>query len=239
MYYRVGLGRLNVRLNGLIREMLWCLSLPGIVYVSEFPKCGGTWLSQLLSGLSGKPFHRNKIPYLGSQVLLGHRKVNKNAMVVTLIRNPFDVCLSFYNYVNNVERDEVRLIRSRIIDIYGKVSIDAVIDYLFVRGLPRIGTYQAFYENLNQDLIKYEDLRVNTTLTLSLLSEKYSFNVSESQMKSVIEQFSINNARRKDPKFVQHGIIKGYKEYLSESQIDLIKIYCSNIISKVYSNDIF
>ena len=157
MYYQAGYNQLIVKLNGLIRELIWCLTLPNVIYNSEFPKCGGTWLAKLISEMTNTPFFRNKIPSFSKQIILGHRIKHKGMNVIRLVRNPFDVCVSFYFYVNDVKRSEVSLIQKRIINLYGEISIDTVIDYLFVQGLPRIGLIKIFISVKNLTLL---DMRI-------------------------------------------------------------------------------
>jgi len=67
------------------------------IIVNEYPKSGGTWLSQLIGEIVDIPFPRNKYPPLERCILHGHYKSNfmrKN--IVTLWRDGRDISVSFY-----------------------------------------------------------------------------------------------------------------------------------------------
>ena len=67
------------------------------IIVNEYPKSGGTWLSQLISEIVGVPFPRNTYPQYERCILHGHYKSNfmrKN--IITLWRDGKDISVSFY-----------------------------------------------------------------------------------------------------------------------------------------------
>lgn len=68
--------------------------------VNEYPKSGGTWLSQMLSEALGLPYPRNRLPMLGSCLMQCH-VLNPFGMrnVVVIWRDGRDVMVSFYHHL--------------------------------------------------------------------------------------------------------------------------------------------
>jgi len=65
--------------------------------VTEYPKSGGTWFSEMISEYLGLPFPRNRLPKLQSCILHGHYRyfpTMKDVFVV--FRDGRDVMVSFY-----------------------------------------------------------------------------------------------------------------------------------------------
>ncbi len=79
--------------------------LPGLFpfyLVTEYPRSGGTWLGQLISGYSDIPFPRNTFPKFGMSLVHGHylpssgsEKIKK---ILWLVRDGRDVIVSSYYY---------------------------------------------------------------------------------------------------------------------------------------------
>lgn len=87
--------------------------------VNEFPKSGGTWLSQMLAAATGLPFPQHQLPGLRAQVLQGHYlRPAGMRNVVTLWRDGRDVLVSFYHHavVGNEysQQHSLRALRRRL-----------------------------------------------------------------------------------------------------------------------------
>lgn len=68
--------------------------------VNEFPKSGGTWLSQMLADALGLPFPRNRLPMLQSCLMQCHVLNPLGMRRVTLLwRDGRDVAVSFYHHL--------------------------------------------------------------------------------------------------------------------------------------------
>lgn len=67
--------------------------------VNEFPKSGGTWLTQMMSDAMELPFHRNDFVKLERSVVHGHYLLPYGLRnVIVLWRDPRDVIVSFYHH---------------------------------------------------------------------------------------------------------------------------------------------
>ena len=81
------------------RHMLWHLFQKklDLVLVSEYPKSGGTWLSEMLGEAFGIPCPRNIAPKFESCVMHGHHLTNiRGHKFIGLIRDGRDVMVSAY-----------------------------------------------------------------------------------------------------------------------------------------------
>ena len=68
--------------------------------ITEYPKSGGTWLSQMLSEALAIPYPRNRLPHLSSQVIHGcYLDVHRNIDTLVVWRDGRDVMVSFYYHL--------------------------------------------------------------------------------------------------------------------------------------------
>ena len=86
-------------LNAVSRHFLvyFASSLFPLYVVTEYPKSGGTWVSQMLSEYFSVPFPRNTLPKLRSSVMHGcylYFPTMSNVFVV--MRDGRDVMVSYY-----------------------------------------------------------------------------------------------------------------------------------------------
>ena len=91
------------KLNGASRHAIARGALnmvaPPIV-VTEYPKSGGTWTSQMLSAALDIPYPRNRLPHLRKQILHGcYRRVHPNIKTIVLWRDGRDTMVSFYYHL--------------------------------------------------------------------------------------------------------------------------------------------
>lgn len=88
--------------------------LPGVFpffAVVEYPKSGGSWLGQLLSGYFNIPFPRNAFPKFGMSLVHGHylpsKRTEKISRVFWQVRDGRDVIVSsYYYYLFPTERNK-------------------------------------------------------------------------------------------------------------------------------------
>jgi hypothetical protein len=68
--------------------------------VNEYPKSGGTWMSQMLAEALGLPFPRNRLPMLGSCLMQCHVLNPLGMRRVTVVwRDGRDIMVSFYHHL--------------------------------------------------------------------------------------------------------------------------------------------
>lgn len=70
------------------------------IVLTEYPKSGGTWLSQMMSAAVGIPYPRNRLPHFGSQIIHGcYLTVNSNVDTVVVWRDGRDTMVSYYYHI--------------------------------------------------------------------------------------------------------------------------------------------
>ena len=91
------------KLNGFMR---WAMArgLPGFrhrpVVITEYPKSGGTWMSQMLSEYLGIPHPRNRLPPATRSIIHGvYRRVSPANDTVLVWRDGRDVMVSYYFHI--------------------------------------------------------------------------------------------------------------------------------------------
>ena len=89
----------TIKLDAYIRRIYcnYLYDLFGLYIVNEYPKSGGTWLSQMLADYLGIPFPRNRFPTIGKQVMHGHYyALRHNKRIICALRDGRDVMVSYY-----------------------------------------------------------------------------------------------------------------------------------------------
>jgi len=70
------------------------------VVLTEYPKSGGSWISQMLSAVLEIPYTRNRLPTLGDQILHGcFLEVHANIDTVVVWRDGRDTMISYYYHM--------------------------------------------------------------------------------------------------------------------------------------------
>ncbi len=214
--------------------------------VNEFPKSGGTWLTQMLSDALGLPYYRNDFVRLRPSMVHGHYlspALVRN--VVVLWRDPRDLLVSFYHhcYFASEFRDLkfgnkqlVALMRERCpFDDYDDVraNLPAFIRFISTRPVAprynwvdfaaiwadRPGTVQATYEALRADSAGELQRIVRELTGRSLPSD---------QAESIAQGRSFARAKAEAAKqhdegversFVREGSVGGWGESFSEAAL--------------------
>lgn len=148
--------------------------------VCEYPKCGGTWLGQMLSASLHVGFPRNQIPALFSPSIIHCHFLLPYGMrnVVVIWRDPRDVMVSFYHYVyfvNETKNDQLvaRYRRELPFDDFTAVTqnLPIFINRVYEQPIYPRFSYSAFIDKwLNREGVvftSYEALLRNTPAELS------------------------------------------------------------------------
>lgn len=103
----LSIERRNTRLWHTTNALLRLAVLRGVTrpfatnaIVNEYPKSGGTWMSQMLAEALGLPFPRNRLPMLGSCLMQCHVLNPLGMRRVTVVwRDGRDIVVSFYHHL--------------------------------------------------------------------------------------------------------------------------------------------
>ena len=229
---------------------LFARSVPFYV-VNEFPKSGGTWLTQMMSDAMDLPFHRNAFVKLERAVIHGHY-LNPIGLgnVVVLWRDPRDVIVSFYHHCYFVSeyadvmfgnRQLVSLMKERCpFADYNDVRTNLPAFIRFISTTPvapryswakfvsiwanRPGTIQTSYEALRADTAG-ELTRIIKAVSGQDLSPEHAAQVAEAhsfaRAKAAADR---NKTASTERSFVREGSVGGWQTQFSDAALqELVK----------------
>ncbi|MBN1522737.1 MAG: sulfotransferase domain-containing protein [Candidatus Aureabacteria bacterium] len=208
-------------------------SLP-LYIVTEYPKSGGSWFSQILSDYLQIPFPRNRFPRFGSCIMHGHYlyfPTMRNVFVV--VRDGRDIMVSYYFHCffkNDRYNDQLveKTRKALPFDDYSDIrsNLPRFIEYKFsVRKHPRF-TWKEFVESWQGKkacFVKYEDLLKDTLQTAGkAIQEVCRMPVEKSRLQSIVEKYSFKSQTGRAPgsenrkSFLRKGVSGDWKNYFNK-----------------------
>ena len=232
-------NRAAVRIEGAKRMvMLYGLSrLINIYVVTEFPKSGGTWFSQMLSTYLDLPFARNnnRQPFRSSVLHGVFRYSPLIGSPIVVLRDGRDVMVSAYyhflhlnetNLKSAVEQRRQYLAFKDFDDI--RANLPKFIEYMFddyARPIQRCSWRQFMdsWRDRNAAFVRYEDLLGDCHSTMSrVISELTQQPIDDARLAGVVEQFSWRKLAGRKPgsikkgSFMRKGIAGDWKNNFSQ-----------------------
>lgn len=203
-------------------------------YVSEYPKSGGTWLSQMLGDYLQVPVPRRSIFPIGFEaVILNHWPYDPRLRGVSYIyRDGRDVLTSFFFHRLRIARTSSdprsRRVRKHLLRLFGEQFeereagslLAQFIDHEFCRPAfgsrlnwrDHIARWYAPTERPHIAYLRYEDLLLETTATLSKVIELVTGQPAEpDRVQSTASKFSMEaqTGRRPGEESTEHHVRKG------------------------------
>ncbi len=251
--------RLAMKANSVARlGMVHLLSARLPLYVvNEYPKSGGTWLSQMLGRCLGVPFPRNRFPVLRPSIMQGHY-LNPWGMknVVLVWRDGRDVMVSWYHHcLFPNERQNSHLVsevRSQLsFDDYEDVrtNLPEFLEYAFTRQRHPTFSWADFVNRWHgrEEVIyvRYEDLRKDTPSELQRICSQLTGQTLERDMAAKIaEEFSFARQSGRQPgqenkgSFMRKGVVGDWRNSFSrEARTTFHRFAGSQLIQLGYEND--
>ena len=215
--------------------------------VTEYPKSGGSWLSQMLADYLDVPFPRNERPKLKSSLMHGHMLYTpfmKN--VVCLYRDGRDVMVSLYYHLL-FENDKnspimVRNARNNLsFDDYEDIheNLGEFIEYIYLKESKSMSPYRftwgKFVENWSDKsavFVKYEDLIDNCYESMEKTIYKLTGNdIEPNKLKTIVSKYSFQNQTKRKPgeedikSFIRKGKPGDWKEKFSKEAAEIFHNY--------------
>lgn len=115
---------------------------PPKVVLTEYPKSGGTWITQMLAAYLDIPAPRNRLPLRGRCLLHGHYlHVADTNDTVVVWRDGRDVMVSYYYYILYAKASSLAQTYRQNLGIHDVSDVERYlprfIEYCFTKGLPR------------------------------------------------------------------------------------------------------
>ena len=232
-------------------------SIFNLYVVNEYPKSGGSWLSQMLAEAIGVPFPRDGAPVWGSSIMQGHFLNGfgiRNAVV--LWRDGRDVMVSWYyhclfpNDRNN--RRLVDIVRGDLMfedysDVF--INLPVFIEYCFTAQKHPRYSWSCFVEKWarksNIVQIRYEDLRANTAEELIRVTRLLSGKIIPYEVAlNIVEKYSFSKLSERTAgaeninSFMRKGVVGDWRLKFSRESRQIFNAYAgSALIELGYERD--
>ena len=226
-----------------------------IYVVTEYPRSGGTWIGQMISGYLNLPFPRNRRAVAESCVLHGHYLPTPMMRNVTcLIRDGRDAAVSFYYkalfYTNVGSQLIVKRFRRQnrfrdYEDIYS--NLPSFIEFLFERERRRPFHFNwkefadAWWDRPGRSLVLYEDVIADPVCEMRrVLQELTGGPVDAERLQRVVEEFSFEKQTGGRPRgqehtvsFLRKGIVGDWVHKFSPQACEVFDYYAGDTLIKV------
>jgi hypothetical protein len=247
---------LIVRAESLLRFVMVKAFSRKCYVVTEYPKSGGTWVSQMLSDYLEVPFPRNRFPEFRKCIIHGHYRYSpgmRNVFVV--LRDGRDIMVSFYYhslFINDrYNEDNVEKVRRDLpFADYNDIreNLPSFIEYVFLHeGRYRLKWNQFIRSWSGQDaaFIKYENLLLNPVDELSSALEKVcNCEPDRQRLKGIVERYSFKSQTGRDPgeegkeSFLRKGIAGDWKNHFTKNAREVFDNFAgSELVSLGYEKD--
>jgi hypothetical protein len=224
--------------------------------VTEYPKSGGTWVSQILAELMELPFYRNQFPEIKSQLVHCHYRYHPRLKnVFCVLRDGRDVMVSFY-YHSLFLRDDwlnyhefIDTSRALKISDPGNIqeNLQRFIEYKFTaKNIPRFSWSEFVLSWLNREvpIIKYEEMLTCPEKSIKKALDHYSIEASIDRVRRTISKYSFKNlsgrnSGQEDKKsFLRKGISGDWKTHFSLEAKQVFNYYAGDVLVKLgYEKD--
>lgn len=239
------------RMNILVKRAM-VRNTPGFgppkIVVTEHPKSGGTWVSQMVAEYLDMPNPRNRIPARCRCVLHGHYlHVHSANDTIVMWRDGRDVIVSHYYYHLFHRRTHlptwVELQRQLGIKDPGDIQryLPRYIKYCFTDGPPFHMTWTSFFEiwkNRTKCVqTSYEAMRENPGREMKKILRYISTHeIDEMKLDACISKYSFQNVTGRRPGeenvrcFVRKGIVGDWKNHFTREAREVFDYYAGRVL---------
>lgn len=251
---------LTNKTNSVFRYILWhYLSKKlDLIHVAEYPKSGGTWLTQLVSTYTGIVTRRNELAKYERAIMHGHYMYdNSFNKTLSIVRDGRDIAVSYYFHmiVGNNKIDFKKTLANRkklkINDPENiKENLPQFIQYLnteYTKGFNKFSWSEFIDSYLDKDnvcLIRYEKMLEDTKAEMYKALNYLGYDIDESKLEETIQKFTFKKQTQRKPgeenknSFLRKGIAGDWKNHFTKESAEMFDMYSGKtLISLGYEND--
>ncbi|MEL6389378.1 MAG: sulfotransferase domain-containing protein [Bacteroidota bacterium] len=232
-------SRLAIKLASAERYLMWYAPplFCNHIRIAEFPKSGGTWLSQMIAEMADLDFPRNQRMTWRRGVQHSHLPGPAGARkTVLMVRDGRDVCVSAYFHFLQPGREvNSRLVTqwrahlseydisdvSCTMPIFIKMFFERMkIGGRSINWKTHLNSFQL--DNPNLCIVKYEDLLFQPCKEMYRIADFLNLDVSQSKVEKVVDKYSfanqrkINSHKQDNIAFLRKGIAGDWKTHFTE-----------------------
>ncbi len=247
------------KLNGALRHAITRGALNSLsrpLVLTEYPKSGGTWLSQMLSAALEIPYPRNRLPHLSSQIIHGcYLNVNRNIDTVVVWRDGRDTMVSFYYHLmfekSNTSAKFSKKIKE-LLDVKDPYDIQKklpeLIEWSFTGGYPGYSWSEfvnTWHKRQNMIATSYEAVTQDPLKELKRVLVYFDRkNLSDTELKKIVEEYSFEQQSSRKPgeedvtSFIRKGIVGDWKNVFNKEAKEVFNHYGGKELIKLgYETD--
>jgi len=247
------------KLNGLTRRAISRGALNQVakpIVLTEYPKSGGSWVSQMLSSALGIPYTRNRLPSLGDQVLHGcFLKVHTKISTVVIWRDGRDTMVSYYYHMMFDKPLTSAMAGKKLrakLDVVDPHNVDKYlprfIEWACTEGYPRFtwsDFVKSWYENELAVFTSYESFLTQPQKELkNILIAFERLELSDFELQNIIDShsFELQSDRKRGEEdvnsFIRKGVSGDWRNQFNQEARDIFHFYCGSELKLLkYEND--
>jgi hypothetical protein len=229
------------------------------ITINEYPKSGGSWISQMVAEATDLPFPRNRLPLFRACIMQGHYYRTTgihNPLIVW--RDGRDVIVSqYYHWLFGNEilgnKYSNKLRKKLVFQNYDNIheNLPAFIHYVNVdlwKKQPHFSwaNFVSCWINQQAVFVKYEDIRQHPVEELQRIAlELTGIDLSGKRAAEIIDKYSFQKQTGRKPgeekkgSFVRKGIVGDWKNHFSDEAKNVFKQYAGNeLIQLAYEKDL-
>lgn len=253
---------IQLKLNAIIRYGLWHMFSKklGLIQIVEYPKSGGTWMTQLVSDYLDLYYPRNVIPKFKKSVIHAHYLYSDHFnKIIFVTRDGRDIMVSYYFHLligNDRSSNSItnHFRKKMPFSDYENVekNLPSFITYLHTDYLKRFNRHSwsefvtSYQKNRDKVcIIQYEDILKDTQKELIRALEFVGEQeINEDKLLKTINKFSFKTQTNRKPgeenskSFLRKGISGDWKNYFTKQSAEVFNKYAGKtLINLGYEKD--
>ncbi len=238
-------------LNAASRFAIWNGAAPWATYpaINEYPKSGGSWLSQLMAEMFDLPNPRNRLPLLKSSILHGHYLNLPNPKDLVIVwRDGRDVAVSFYHHLLLKNNFATGSAQRHVAGLMGDIDVadtragmPRFIELMATGQITPGFGWQAFVEKWHGHAAvraetRYEDMLTDCAAEIARIADAFALPLSTERAQAIAEKYSFQNQTKRKPgeedkaSFLRKGIAGDWENHFTAEARAMFDHHCGDAL---------